>query len=222
MNELLYSHPATGPPRHEPPGAATISSNLMQYFQMHATQPTEDLPGLRERTQMPRFHFRSTPMEPTHFISLQEKPPLFKPAKPPGIQEVLLPQLSGVHDPKLLPSIPKQRMIIPAQFDLVAKSKSSTSFVLKWNELPEQAPDQTKEMYTLTILRMTLQNEMVSEEVVRLSKNTHTVNDLMPNMQYMVTVKSIHNPHVLPETIVYPRRKCKPLLAHMESTQITQ
>ena len=216
MNELLRFHLTTGPTRHEPPKAATVTSK------MHSTQPTRDLPALLGETHIPRFHFRSTPMEPTHFISLQEKPPLFKPAKPPVIQGLLLPQQSGPHDPRLLPSIPKQRIIVPAQFDLRAKSKFRTSLVLKWNELPEQALDESREKYILTISLMTLQNEVVSEEVVHLSKNTHTVDHIMPNMQYMVTVKSPQNPHVLSETIVYPRRKCEPRLAHIESTHINQ
>ena len=200
MNELLCFHLITGPPRHQPPRVAPISSNIMQFFKMHPTQPTRDLPALRRPTRTPRFL-------------------LLKPEKPLVIPELSLPQQSGAHDPELPPCKPKQRIMLPARFDLVAKLKS-TSLVLKWNELPERASNQAKEKYILTILLMTLQDEVLSEQVFNLSKNTHTVDDLIPNVRYMVTVESMHNPQIRPETIVYPRRECKPQLAHMESTHI--
>ena len=201
MSELLCFHLATGPTRAEASRAAPISSNIKQLFKMGATQPTRDVPGLRRLSHKPRL----------------DSP---KPAKPLVIQEFPLPQQSGAHNPQLAPAIPKQRMMPPAQFDLVAKPKSSTSFLLKWNKLPEQAPNQSKEKYILTILLMTLQNEVISAQVVNLSKNKYTVDDIIPNVQYMVTIKSMHNPQILPETIVYPRRQCKPRLAHMEFTNI--
>ena len=150
----------------------------MKIYKMHASHQTPELPRL-------------TPIDQTHFLSLQAQPRVQTTQQ--ELQMLPLPQGRVPHHP-----MSKQSVMPLSQFDLRARTKSSTSFVLKWNKIYVPEKRESNPKYSLTIVLRTLDGEVLNKkEVHQLSDNRHTVGRVIPNVQYMATIKSLNNPNVL-------------------------